>query len=99
MKSLSLLATAAVALISSFTCYSMNQNIAEGTISFFGAIVEEQCELNIKSPKNVNIHCYRNGKNMTKVSTLKEAQKLSSDYVKVEYGRYNEKPILDVIYQ
>lgn len=54
--------------------------------------------LKVSSSEQIDLECFRNGKNITKTSSLKNAKKLSSDFVKVEYNQFNNKPTLNVTY-
>ncbi|EFB73214.1 hypothetical protein PROVRUST_05302 [Providencia rustigianii DSM 4541] len=72
--------------------------IGGGTITFVGYIVEPQCKVQVSNTERVNFECYRNGKNLTKTSSLKEAKKLSLSYVKVKYSQYKNKPMLNITY-
>lgn len=99
MKRLSLIATATAVLISSLSFADAATNrVGGGTIAFTGYVYEPQCEVKVANTEQVNLECYRNGKNLTKTNSLKEAKKLSSDYVKVEYSQYNNKPTLNITY-
>lgn len=98
-KRLSLLATITAVLISSFSLvHATTKSVESGTISFIGAIVKPQCEINVANHHQVNINCYRNGKNIIKTSSLSDAKSLSSDHVKVEYDPFSKKPTINIIY-
>ncbi|EKT55452.1 hypothetical protein [Providencia burhodogranariea] len=98
-KHLSLLATMTVVLISNFSfAHTTTKAVESGTITFIGAIVEPQCEINVANRQQINIDCYRNGKNIIKTSSVTDAKKLSCDHVKVEYVLFNKKPMLNIIY-
>ena len=99
MKRLSLLATVTAVLISSFSfAYAASNVSGGGTITFFGYVYEPQCEVKVANSEQVGLECYRNGKNLTKTSSLKNAKSLSSDFVKVEYNQFNNKPTLNITY-
>lgn len=98
-KCLSLLATVTVVLISSFSfAHATTKTVESGTIIFIGAIVEPQCEINVANHQQVNIDCYRNGKNIIKNSSLNNAKNLSFDHVKVAYDPFSKKPTINIIY-
>lgn len=99
MKRLSLIATVTAVLISSFSfAYAASNVVGGGTITFIGYVYEPQCAVKVANNEQVDLECYRNGKNQIKTSSLREAKKLSSDFVKVEYNQYNNKPTLNISY-
>lgn len=99
MKRLSLIVTVTAVLISSFTfSHAATNKLGGGTITFVGYVYEPLCEVTVSNSEQINLECYRNGKNLTKTSSLKNAKQLSSDYVKVEYNQFNNKPTLNITY-
>lgn len=99
MKRLSLIATVTTVLISSFSfAYAASNTVGGGTITFIGYVYEPQCEIRVANSEKVDFECYRNGKNLTKTSSLKNAKKLSTDFVKVEYNQFNNKSTLNITY-
>lgn len=99
MKRLSLLVTTIIVLLSGLSFANAATNyVGGGTITFVGYIVEPQCKVQVANTEKVNLECYRNGKNLTKTSSLKEARRLSLSYVKVKYDQYNNKPTLSITY-
>ncbi|AFH93266.1 TPA: hypothetical protein ACHWKL_000851 [Providencia stuartii] len=99
MKCLSSIVTVTALLISSFTfTHAATNRIGGGTITFIGYVYEPQCAVKVSSSEQIDLECFRNGKNITKTSSLKNAKKLSSDFVKVEYNQFNNKPTLNVTY-
>ncbi len=47
----------------------------------------------------ISVKCYRKGKDISITRSLKEGQKIESEYVKVEYDKYSKLPMLNVFYE
>ncbi len=47
----------------------------------------------------MNITCYRKGKDVSITGSLKNGQKVESEYVKVEYDKHTKLPMLNVFYE
>ncbi|HBO24181.1 MULTISPECIES: hypothetical protein [unclassified Providencia] len=99
MKRLSLFTTIVAILISSSSFSYATSNSTGGTISFSGYVYEPQCEINLTNKSQINVQCFRNGKNISTTGSLKDGKKIESDYVKVEYDRTRKLPMLNVIYE
>ncbi|HGF6561721.1 hypothetical protein M5X66_01010 [Providencia sp. PROV188] len=102
MKYLSLIATVITVLISSFSFAYAISNAANsasgGTITITGAIYEPLCNVRISNSEKIDLICYRNGQNLAKTSSLKNAKTLSSNLLKMKYSQFNNKPTLNINY-
>ncbi len=99
MKRLFLLTTVAAIFISSSSLGYATTNSPGGTITFTGYIYEPQCEVKLTNKTDVNVQCFRNGKNESVKASLKNGRKLESDYVKVEYDKFSKLPMLNITYE
>lgn len=99
MKGLSLLTSVVAIIISSCSFTYAGNNSSGGTISFTGYIYEPQCSVNVEHKEQVNVKCYRKGKDISITRSLKEGQKIESEYVKIEYDKYSKLPMLNVFYE
>lgn len=99
MKRLSLLTSAIAIILSSFSFTYASNNYSGGTITFTGYIYEPQCSINMESKEQVNIKCYRKGKDISITGSLRGGKTIESDYVKVEYDKNTKLPMLNVFYE
>lgn len=98
MKRLSLLTSVIFIIISNCTFTYASSPQSGGTITFLGGVYEPQCKVKTKERNTVNIECYRNGQNTIKKSSLKNANKIRSNIISVDYAKLDKKPILSITY-
>ena len=99
MKRLSLFTTIVAILISSSSFSYAATNTSGGRITFSGYVYEPQCEVKLTKKTQINVQCFRNGKNISTTGSLNSGKKIESDYVKVEYDKTSKLPMLNVIYE